>query len=330
MGLFGKTTKVDEQRAREAEQWRALLAEVKQNASNLANSISKVDSYVHDVYVDTSDISSHMQEFSGSIQEMTDNIAEITDLMCEMEESFHGMSEEAKDGSDYAQNSNQKAYEIMKRSEEERKEVEDRANAVEKAMMEKIEQSKEAEKILELTKNIMEIADQTNLLALNASIEAAHAGEAGKGFAVVADEITKLAANTTETADQIQKISGTVLHAVSDLATEAGNVVSFMKDKTMGSYQELVEVGRKYQGDSKIMFDKMQDFSYVAQNLLLQVEESNRSVDAIRVAAQNTAQTVSELTVSIEKISDNISIIRQESDDIEAISQNLVNKTQSF
>ena len=330
MGLFGKATKVDEQRAREAEQWRALLAEVKQNASNLANSISKVDSYVHDVYVDTSDISSHMQEFSGSIQEMTDNIAEIADLMCEMEESFHGMSEEAKDGSDYAQNSNQEAYEIMKRSEEERKEVEDRANAVEKAMMEKIEQSKEAEKILELTKNIMEIADQTNLLALNASIEAAHAGEAGKGFAVVADEITKLAANTTETADQIQKISSTVLHAVSDLATEAENVVSFMKDKTMGSYLELVEVGRKYQGDSKIMFDKMQDFSYVAQNLLQQVEESNRSVDAIRVAAQNTAQTVSELTVSIEKISDNISDIRQESDDIEAIAQNLVNKTQSF
>lgn len=330
MGLFGKTTKVDEQGAREAEQWRALLAEVKQNASNLANSISKVDSYVHDVYVDTSDISSHMQEFSGSIQEMTDNIAEIADLMCEMEESFHGMSEEAKDGSDYAQNSNQEAYEIMKRSEEERKEVEDRANAVEKAMMEKIEQSKEAEKILELTKNIMEIADQTNLLALNASIEAAHAGEAGKGFAVVADEITKLAANTTETADQIQKISSTVLHAVSDLATEAENVVSFMKDKTMGSYLELVEVGRKYQGDSKIMFDKMQDFSYVAQNLLQQVEESNRSVDAIRVAAQNTAQTVTELTVSIEKISDNISDIRQESDDIEEISQNLVNKTQSF
>ena len=330
MGLFGKATKVDEQRAREVEQWRSLLAEVKQNASNLANSISKVDSYVHDVYVDTSDISSHMQEFSGSIQEMTDNIAEITDLMCEMEESFHGMSEEAKDGSDYAQNSNKEEYEIMKRSEEERKEVEDRANAVEKAMMEKIEQSKEAEKILELTKNIMEIADQTNLLALNASIEAAHAGEAGKGFAVVADEITKLAANTTETADQIQKISSTVLHAVSDLATEAENVVSFMKDKTMGSYQELVEVGRKYQGDSKIMFDKMQDFSYVAQNLLQQVEESNRSVDAIRVAAQNTAETVTELAVSIEKISDNISDIRQESDDIEAISQNLVNKTQSF
>lgn len=330
MGLFRKGAKEEAERENKVNEWRALLAEVKQNASNLANSIQKVDSYVHDVSDDASDISSHMQDFSESIKEMNDNIVDISDLMKEMEESFHGMSEEAKDGSDYAQNSNNDAYRIMKHSEAECKEVEARANAVEKAMMDKIEQSKEAEKIVELTKNIMEIADQTNLLALNASIEAAHAGEAGKGFAVVADEITKLAASTTETADQIQQISSTVLHAVSDLATEAGNVVRFMKEKTMGSYLELVEVGRKYQGDSKIMFDKMQDFSFVAQNLLQQVEESNRSVDAIRVVAQNTAQTVTELTGSIEKISDNISDIRGEIGDIEHISKNLVGTTENF
>lgn len=330
MGLFKRGAKEEAERENKANEWRTLLAEVKQNALNLADSIQKVDSYVQDVSDDASDISSHMQEFSESIKEMNDNIVDISDLMKEMEESFHGMSEEAKDGSDYAQNSNNDAYRIMKHSESECKEVEARANAVEKAMMEKIEQSKEAEKIVELTKNIMEIADQTNLLALNASIEAAHAGEAGKGFAVVADEITKLAASTTETADQIQKISSTVLHAVSDLATEAGNVVSFMKEKTMGSYLELVEVGRKYQGDSKIMFDKMQDFSYVAQNLLQQVEESNRSVDVIRLVAQNTAQTVTELTGSIEKISDNISDIRGEIGDIDSISKNLVGKTESF
>lgn len=329
MGLFGKSVKEDLVKEKELNELKGLLSDVSQNVQNLADSINRVNSYVCDAYGDTSEISIHMQDFSGSIQEMNANIVEIADVMKEMEESFHGMSEEAKDGADYAQNSNNEAYKIMKESEAERKEVEDRANAVEKALMEKIEQSKEAEKILELTKNIMEIADQTNLLALNASIEAAHAGDAGKGFAVVADEITKLAANTTETADQIQQISSTVLHAVSDLATEANNVVSFMKDKTMGSYSELVEVGRKYQGDSKIMFDKMQDFSFVAENLLQQVEDSNQSVEAIRVAAQNTADVVTELTESIAKLSDNISELRTESDDIHHISEDLVHKTES-
>lgn len=72
---------------------------------------------------------------------------------------------------------------------------------------EKIEQSQAVQEIAQLTANIIEITDQTNLLALNASIEAARAGEAGKGFAVVADEIGKLAANSAEAAEQIQKVS---------------------------------------------------------------------------------------------------------------------------
>lgn len=76
---------------------------------------------------------------------------------------------------------------------------------------EKIEQSQAVQEIAQLTANIIEITDQTNLLALNASIEAARAGEAGKGFAVVADEIGKLAANSAEAAEQIQKVSAAVV-----------------------------------------------------------------------------------------------------------------------
>lgn len=62
-----------------------------------------------------------------------------------------------------------------------------------------IEQSKEVNKIDELSTAILEIAEQTNLLSLNASIEAARAGEQGKGFAVVAEEIRKLAENSERT-----------------------------------------------------------------------------------------------------------------------------------
>lgn len=55
-----------------------------------------------------------------------------------------------------------------------------------------VEESRSAEKITELTGEILDIASQTNLLALNASIEAARAGEAGKGFAVVAERSVNL------------------------------------------------------------------------------------------------------------------------------------------
>ena len=304
MGFFNKKSTTAE--STETQELKRLLEEARVNAENLRKSLENIDTHMHGVSDHAGEIGSIMQEYGTSISQMNENISEIANVMEEMENSFEGMNEEAKDGARYAQNSNKAAYDIMMESENERREVEERANAVEKALMDKIEQSKEAEKILDLTANILEIADQTNLLALNASIEAAHAGEAGRGFAIVADEITKLAASSSETAEQIKEISASVLNAVSGLASEAENVVTFMKDKTMGSYDKLVEVGRKYQGDSKIMFDKMQDFSYVSQSLLEQVADSNRSVDAIRTAAGETEQSLNSIMDKMDEIDDSI------------------------
>ena len=304
MGFFNKKNTTAE--STETQELKRLLEEARVNAKNLRKSLENIDTHMHGVSDHAGEIGSIMQEYGTSISQMNENISEIANVMEEMENSFEGMNEEAKDGARYAQNSNKAAYDIMMESENERREVEERANAVEKALMDKIEQSKEAEKILDLTANILEIADQTNLLALNASIEAAHAGDAGRGFAIVADEITKLAASSSETAEQIKEISASVLNAVSGLASEAENVVTFMKDKTMGSYDKLVEVGRKYQGDSKIMFDKMQDFSYVSQSLLEQVADSNKSVDAIRTAAGETEQSLNSIMDKMDEIDDSI------------------------
>lgn len=304
MGFFNKKSTTEE--STETQELKRLLEEARVNAKTFRKSLENIDTHMHGVSDHAGEIGSIMQEYGTSISQMNDNISEIANVMEEMENSFEGMNEEAKDGARYAQNSNKAAYDIMMESENERREVEERANAVEKALMDKIEQSKEAEKILDLTANILEIADQTNLLALNASIEAAHAGDAGRGFAIVADEITKLAASSSETAEQIKEISASVLNAVSGLASEAENVVTFMKDKTMGSYDKLVEVGRKYQGDSKIMFDKMQDFSYVSQSLLEQVADSNKSVDAIRTAAGETEQSLNSIMDKMDEIDDSI------------------------
>lgn len=69
---------------------------------------------------------------------------------------------------------------------------------------------------------ISDVAGQTNLLSLNASIEAARAGEAGRGFAVVADEIQKLAEQSDNASNNIDKIVGTLI-------TNAGHMVTAMQ-----------------------------------------------------------------------------------------------------
>lgn len=302
-----------------------VLAEVEMNAGNLASSLNKLDETLFKMSDDANGMSGIMQEFTASLQEMTSNITEIADAMSSMDDSFRGMKEEAKDGSDYAQNSNNEAYDIMMKTEQARKEIEDKANEVEAALKEKIEQSKQAERIMDLTADIMEIADQTNLLSLNASIEAARAGEAGRGFAVVADEIKKLAENSGTTASQIKEISNTVLNAVAGLAEEANNVVSFMKDKTLGSYDKLVELGRKYQGDSKIMFDKMQDFAYLSDNLSEQVDGIIVSVEAIKTAALQSSNAVTDISEKMMRLTETVNSVRDEQQGNVDVAENVTN-----
>ena len=321
MSLFNK--RKDAIIQEEREKVKAVFSEVKSDADTLTQSIDEVTGRIKVVADETTNISSVMEEFSASIQEMSANITEISDNMEEMDESFTQMSEEAQDGKMYAQESNNTAYEIMTRSESQRREVQAMAEAVEASMREKIEESKKAERILDLTRDILEIADQTNLLALNASIEAAHAGDAGRGFAIVADEINKLSVMTSTTASEISDISKTVLNAVSQLAEEAQKVVEFMKDKTVGSYTELVEVGHKYQGDSKIMFDKMQDFAYIAESLATQLDEATKTIDSIRTAANESANAVSEFTNSVLLITEHVEEIRESNEENDRIAGTL-------
>ena len=325
MGLFGKNSKAEEAAKKEQQEIQELLAMVMENAQNLAESIDKVSEKLHSATDSSVAISSGMQQFSATIQEITSNITEVSNVMNDMENSFKSMNEEAQEGADYAQNSNNSAYEIMKKSENEKSEVEKRVDEVESVLLEKIEQSKEAEKIMALTADILEIADQTNLLALNASIEAARAGEAGRGFAVVADEITKLAASSSATASQIKEISNTVITAVSDLANEANNVVTFMKERTIGSYTELVEVGRKYQGDSKIMFDKMQDFAYLSDNLSEQVDGIIVSVEAMKTAALQSSNAVTDISEKMMRLTETVNSVRDEQQGNVDVAENVTN-----
>lgn len=82
---------------------------------------------------------------------------------------------------------------------------------------------------------INQISNQTNLLGLNAAIESARAGEHGRAFGVVAQEICKLAEDSKQAVDQVNKIITAILSAIKDMiqsVEESGSIAQQQADIT--------------------------------------------------------------------------------------------------
>ena len=285
---------------------REMLGEITDIADRLGETIHEMDLDTKSTKEESVRASQNMEEVLTSMEDVSGKITELAEIFNAMTEAIQDISQEAKEGADYAQESNRVAYDIMMKSEKERQVVGVKAEEVEVALGQKIEKAKCAAEISVLSEKIIAIADQTNLLALNASIEAARAGEAGKGFAVVAGEITTLAVDSTKIAGEIKELSAMVTDVIEGLTEESQNVVDFMREKTLNSYTELVEVGRKYQADSKIMFDKMQDFSSLSEMMSQQVLETNENVGMIRDATNASVQAAAESNENMRLISEHM------------------------
>ena len=285
---------------------REMLGEITDIADRLGETIHEMDLDTKSTKEESVCAFQNMEEVLTSMEDVSGKITELAEIFNAMTEAIQDISQEAKEGADYAQESNRVAYDIMMKSEKERQVVGVKAEEVEVALGQKIEKAKCAAEISVLSEKIIAIADQTNLLALNASIEAARAGEAGKGFAVVAGEITTLAVDSTKIAGEIKELSAMVTDVIEGLTEESQNVVDFMREKTLNSYTELVEVGRKYQADSKIMFDKMQDFSALSEMMSQQVLETNENVEMIRDVTNASVQAAAVSNENMRLISEHM------------------------
>ncbi len=139
---------------------------------------------------------------------------------------------------------------------------------------------KASRKITKAVELIRKIALQTNVLAVNTSIEAARAGEEGLGFTVVADEVQSLAAQSAQTATEIEKL-------VLEMQAETSKVIQAMEDSS-----KQVLSGSKQVEETRIAL----------QEITVASAQINQLVEAVNNLATEQSQTSQVVTTAIQEV----------------------------
>ena len=283
-----------------------VIREVKDGAVTLSSSSDAITGQVQLVSDNISNTSAALEQLEASMSNVTDSAEQVRSRLDDVRSAADDIRSEASEGAQQATAVQTEAEEIRNTALQKKNNTGARMEELAKVLDVSVKNSEQVNQIAGLTNDILDISSQTNLLALNASIEAARAGEAGKGFAVVADEISKLAANSRESASNIQEISGQVTQAVTELSKNAMEVIEFINGTVLADYDAFVETGEKYEHTATIMDDILAKFTEKADHLnqimdemVDSVEVITQSVDesteAIRLSANSSSEIVGEI-----------------------------------
>lgn len=290
-----------------------IMLQVRTYSEDLKISVDSVFRQVGNANSNVNDTSASMEELSASMEEATATTVSLSDQANGINQEMQDMNREAKQGSDYAKNIKDTADRMKEDAINSKNKTLQLIEDIKGNLSKAIKNSTKVEMINELTNEILSISEQTTLLSLNASIEAARAGEAGKGFAVVANEIRALADSSNNTANKIQEISAMVTGAVSELSSNANNMIEFVNTDVMRDYDLLVDTVDQYNTDAN-SFDEILSKFYNNTNQLSQtMTDMAESINQIAVtieesshAIENVASNSTELVESMGTINDNM------------------------
>ncbi len=267
---------------------------------NMKESIDQVNTAVESIADNVSQQAGSTDAANGDVSVMADRIRQTGD-------EVESLDQNARDMNQISEQSMETLKQLIQVNESTRKSI--------TSMAEQINSTHNSVQQIHVAANLInEISDQTSLLALNASIEAARAGEAGKGFAVVADEIAKLANQSSESVDEINRV-------VEELQNNATKSVEGMKeinssvDKQVDTLTETQKIFMQLHQELGTCVSSVQSIDGMTEELEKQRTNVTDSLNVLNRLAQDNAavaQETSAMSAELAKVVDDSGSIVEE------------------
>lgn len=308
------------------ENLREIIKKISDCEYKLAGNSEHVNNIVTASADEVSKVNATMSVMEDNVLEMSEMVHKIAEDAKNNDERMTSVIGETKAQAEYIGEIGVKAKNLEKDAIQAKERMQETIVRIGRTLEDKIEESKEVEKVQKLTGQILSVADQTNLLALNASIEAARAGESGKGFAVVANEISNLAEESSRTAAEIQKINTFIVNIVDSLTEASFELLNFVKTNVISDYDVLVHTGKEYASDADSFREQMLAFEGYMNELQQSMARINsyvtdimRGFDSQKEDVVKNSEYMSEIHGEFHKIVDAVMDNKEIVDELEQI-----------
>ena len=267
-----------------------LIQQINVTSNQIASSSEELTASAEETGKATEQISNAMHEVSVGTEQQActtanslRSVSEISHDVNQVAEAIQSVTVLSNRAKEHAGTGNQIVTQTLVQMDD----IHDKVHHTAEVIHRLEQKSKEIGQIVSL---ITEISNQTNLLALNAAIESARAGEHGKGFAIVADEVKKLAAQSSQSADEIREL-------IEQIQLETHQAVQSMCEGTTS-----VKDGMKMTSQTGEFFN---DISTIIEEITSQTHEVSAVIEEVNANTDSMVDTMNVISHSSEETAAN-------------------------